>query len=268
MTGKTIVISINAAWNIVNFRMGLIRALRAAGHEVIALAPPDEYGARLEAAGIRYVPIAMDKQGLSPLNDLLLLGRYWRILRRLRPDLFLGYTAKPNVYGSLAAHALGVPVINNVSGLGTAFIGGGLLTRVVSTLYRIAFRRSATVFFQNEEDRDLFVTNRLVTPAQARLLPGSGVDVDHFRPAAQLAAENGFVFLLVARVLRDKGVMEYVESARRIRNTVPNARFQLLGFLDAENRTAIPRREVEAWVREGVIEYLGEAQDVRPFLAA
>src|SRR3954469_12193721 len=157
MEPRTIVISINAAWNIVNFRLGLIRALRDAGHEVIALAPPDEYGARLEALGIPYVPIAMDRKGLSPWKDLQLLVRYWRLLGKLRPDVFLGYTAKPNVYGSLAAHALGIKVINNVSGLGTAFIRGGLLTRLVSGLYRIAFRRSATVFFQNEEDKALFV---------------------------------------------------------------------------------------------------------------
>src|SRR5437763_1105342 len=163
MAARKIVISINAAWNIVNFRLGLIRALREAGHEVIALAPPDEYGDRLEALGIRYVPIAMDKQGLSPLRDLQLLGRYWRLLRMLKPDLFLGYTAKPNVFGSLAAHALGIKVINNVSGLGTAFIRGGLLTRLVSRLYRLAFRRSATIFFQNEEDRAMFVAEKLVT---------------------------------------------------------------------------------------------------------
>ncbi|MEA3002008.1 MAG: hypothetical protein QOH81_796 [Sphingomonadales bacterium] len=269
MTAKKIVISINAAWNIVNFRLGLIRALRDAGHEVIALAPPDPYGARLEALGISYVPIAMDKKGLSPLRDLLLLLRYWRLLRRLRPDLFLGYTAKPNVYGSLAAQALGIRVINNVSGLGTAFIRNGLLTAIVSTLYRIAFRRSATIFFQNEEDRDLFVVKRLVAPAQARLLPGSGIDLERFRPAGSAGAEApGFTFLLAARLLWDKGVKEYVEAARRVRAAFPAARFQLLGFLGVENRTAVTREQVEAWVAEGIVDYLGEADDVRPFIAA
>src|SRR3569833_3723629 len=103
----------------------------------------------------------MDKKGVSPLRDLLLLLRYYRRLRRIRPAAFLGYTAKPNVYGSLAAQALGIKVINNVSGLGTAFIRRGWLTRIVSTLYRIAFRRSATIFFQNEEERDLFLTEGL-----------------------------------------------------------------------------------------------------------
>jgi glycosyltransferase involved in cell wall biosynthesis len=268
MNAKKIVISINAAWNIVNFRLGLIRALREAGHEVIALAPPDRHAARLEALGIPYVPLSMDKKGISPLRDLLLLARYWRVLRRLKPDIFLGYTAKPNIYGSLAAQALGIKVINNVSGLGTAFIKQGLLTRIVSNLYRIAFRRSATIFFQNEEDRDLFVSKRLVRAAQARLLPGSGIDLDRFRPMERTAsADRPFTFLLIARLLWDKGVGEYVEAARRVRAVFPSTCFQLLGFLDAENRTAIPRARVDEWVAEGLIDYLGETEDVRTFIA-
>jgi glycosyltransferase involved in cell wall biosynthesis len=268
MAPRKIVISINAAWNIVNFRLGLIRALREAGHEVIALAPPDPYGARLEVLGIPYVPIEMDKQGLSPLGDLLLLGRYRRLLRRLKPDLFLGYTAKPNIYGSIAARAAGARVINNVSGLGTAFIRGGLLSRIVSALYRFAFRHSSTIFFQNDEDMALFLEKKLVRPGQARLLPGSGVDLDRFRPSSAPAASDRITFLLVARLLWDKGVGEFVEAARSVRAERPNARFRILGFLDVANRTAVPRAEVERWVAEGVVEYLGEADDVRPHLAA
>jgi len=264
MTAKTIVLSINASWNIVNFRMGLIRALQAEGHRVVALAPADGWSDRLEAAGVEYRPIEIDRQGLSPLRDLALLVRYWNALRDIRPDVFLGYTAKPNVYGSLAAHALGIAVINNVSGLGTAFIRQGLLTRIVSGLYRLAFRRSATVFFQNAEDRDLFVAKRIVAADRARLLPGSGIDTERFRPSGRPRPERPFAFLLVARLLWDKGVREYVEAARRVRAEAPEARFRILGFLDVENRTAVPRSEVEAWVAEGLIDYLGHADDVRP----
>lgn len=268
MTPKTIVLSINASWNIVNFRMGLIRALQAAGHRVVALAPPDAWSERLEAEGVEYRPIEIDRQGLSPVRDLALLRRYWSILRDIRPDLFLGYTAKPNVYGSLAAHALGIPVINNVSGLGTAFIRQGLLTRLVSALYRLAFRGSATVFFQNAEDRDLFVAKRLVRPDRAKLLPGSGIDIERFKPSGLPRPERPFAFLLVARLLWDKGVREYVEAARRVRAQAPEARFRILGFLDVANRTAVPRADVEAWVAEGLIEYLGQADDVRPAIEA
>jgi glycosyltransferase involved in cell wall biosynthesis len=269
MTPKTIVISINAAWNIYNFRMGLIRGLRAAGHRVIALAPPDDYAERLRAEGLEFVPIEIDKKGISPTRDLALLIRYWRRLGRLKADLFLGYTAKPNIYGSIAARLRRARVINNVSGLGTAFIRRSPLTIVVSLLYRFAFRGSSTVFFQNAEDRDLFLEKRLVRAAQARLLPGSGVDLHRFavRPLPASPADAP-VFLLVARLLRDKGVVEFVEAAREVKKAFPAAQFRILGFLDVENRTAISRGEVEEWAREGVVEYLGAADDVRPHIEA
>jgi glycosyltransferase involved in cell wall biosynthesis len=269
MHHRTAVISINASWNIVNFRRGLIAALQDAGFKVVALAPPDDYASRFRGIGVEYHSIDMDKQGVSPLRDLQLMLRYRRILRHIRPDVFLAYTAKPNVYGSLAAHSLGIPVINNVSGLGTAFIRQGMLTRIVSALYRVAFRRSSTVFFQNSEDLDLFVAKKLVRDAQARLLPGSGINLQEFRPPAPIAASReSFAFLLVARLLWDKGVREYVEAARLVRAEEPNARFQLLGFLDVANRTAVARSDVGSWVAEGLIDYLGHADDVRPLIAA
>src|SRR3954463_3497257 len=251
MKPPTPVISINASWNIVNFRAGLIRGLQRAGYRVVALAPCDAWSDRLGELGVEFHPIEMDRKGLSPTRDLSLLWRYRRALRRLRPDAFLGYTAKPNVWGSLAAQSLGIPVLNNVSGLGTAFIRGGWLGRLVAALYRLAFRRSATVFFQNEEDRDLFVSRRIVATGKARLLPGSGIDTVRFRPAAPTAARGlPFVFLLIAPLLRDKGVGEYVEAARLVRREAPDTRFQVLGFLDADNRTAFSRPQLEAWVAE------------------
>ncbi|MEA3034249.1 MAG: hypothetical protein QOH86_2265, partial [Sphingomonadales bacterium] len=253
---------------IVNFRVGLIRGLQRAGYRVVALAPRDPWSDRLGELGVEFHPIEMDRKGLSPGRDLGLMWRYRRALRRLRPDAFLGYTAKPNVWGSLAAQSLGIPVINNVSGLGTAFIRGGWLGRLVACLYRLAFRRSATVFFQNGEDRNLFVARRIVSAGQARLLPGSGIDTERFRPAPAAAAEDRpFVFLLIARLLRDKGVGEYVEAARRVRPDSPDTRFRLLGFLDADNRTAVSRRELEAWIEEGLIDYLGSSDDVRTAIA-
>ena len=268
MTQKTAAISINSSWNIINFRKGLIKALQEQGYRVVALAPADAWSARFAELGVDHIPVEMDKQGVSPVNDLRLLARYHRVLRRLKPDIFLGYTAKPNIWGSLAAHALGIPVINNVSGLGTAFIKQGLLTRIVTGLYTFAFRRSHTVFFQNRDDRDLFVEKRIVTPEKAKLLPGSGINLEAFSPGSAAGGVGGFTFLLVARLLWDKGVGEYVEAARIVRAEAPDAHFQLLGFLDVPNRTAVGRSDVEAWVAEGLIEYLGEADDVRPFVAA
>jgi hypothetical protein len=121
-SGRTIVLSINTSWNLVNFRSNLIARLQREGFAVVALSPLDEHSAALIAMGARHIAIAIDSKGLSPLRDLMLAYRYWRIMKTVRPIAFLGWTIKPNVYGSLAAHALGIPVINNISGLGTAFI--------------------------------------------------------------------------------------------------------------------------------------------------
>jgi glycosyltransferase involved in cell wall biosynthesis len=266
MSRKKLLLSINASWNIVNFRLGLIRALQRQGYDVAALAPADAYSERLEALGVEYHPIAMDRQGVSPIRDLMLLFRYWRALGRIRPDIYLGYTAKPNIYGSLAARARGIPVINNVSGLGTAFIRQTWLTRTVKALYRLAFRNSRTVFFQNDEDLGQFVRERIVGPGKARLLPGSGIDLARFTPGPQ-RADGPFAFLLIGRLLWDKGVGEYVEAARIVRRTLPDAQFRLLGPLDVANRTAVGRADVGKWVGEGLIDYLGEADDVRPHIA-
>lgn len=263
-----LLLAINTSWNILNFRAGLIKALLARDYEVIAVAPLDDYSVRVAQLGIRYMPLPMEQQGTSPWKDLVLAGRFLRLLRRERPDVYLGYTVKPNVYGSLAAHVLRIPVINNIAGLGTAFIRNTLLTRMVKALYRVALRRSHTVFFQNDDDRVLFISERLVQPEKTSLLPGSGIDLLAFQPSNLLPHDDTLRFLLVARLLWDKGVGEFVEAARIVRQKAPRTRFQLLGFLDVENPTAVDRALVDHWVSEGVIDYLGATDDVRPFIAA
>lgn len=264
-----IAISINTAWNIANFRAGLIRALQEDGYEILAIAPPDAHVARLEEMGCRFIPMPMDNKGSNPVADAGLFLRYFGVLRRERPVAYLGYTIKPNVYGSLAAQRLGIPVINNVSGLGTAFIRKSFLTSIVKRLYRTAFRGSDRVFFQNDDDRQLFLAERLVREVQTGLLPGSGIDLSKFKvvPRSSDDGERPVSFLLIARLVFDKGVREYVEAARIVRHARPGTQFRLLGFLDVENRTAVTRHDVDAWVREGTIDYLGHADDVRPLIA-
>ena len=259
----------NSCWNIVNFRSGLLDFLEKERCQIIVLAPTDAQARKLTQRGTPVITLRIDNKGLSPVRDGKLLADYRRELRRLAPSALLSFTIKPNVYGSLAAHSLGIPVINNISGLGTAFIRGGWLERLVRVLYRASLRRSATVFFQNLDDRALFIERGLVTPRQSQLLNGSGIDLEAFepRPGTQQNGE-GPIFLLVARLLWDKGVGEFVEAARIVRERLPRARFQLLGPLGADNRTAVPRTEVERWVGEGLVDYLGEQADVRPFLAA
>lgn len=258
----------NSAWNILNFRRPLVEALLAAGWRVIALAPEDGHGPAIRSLGVEFVPISIDSSGTSPVRDTRLFIAYWRILRALRPHAFLGFTAKPNIYGSFAARLLGIPTINNISGLGTAFMRPGPLNRLVGLLYRVALHRSARVFFQNPHDMALFLDRGLVGPDQAELIPGSGIDLDRFKPV-EMPGRPGkqFQFLFVGRLLRDKGLAEYAEAARLLRTRWPNVEFAVLGFAGSDNPSAVPITEVERWQAEGTVNYLGDTDDVRPFLA-
>lgn len=261
-----VAIALNTAWNLVNFRSGLIKALVSRGYEVVAVAPEDGYASQLQTLGCRYLPLPMDNKGTHPGRDLLLLVRFFTLMRAEKPDVFLGYTVKPNVYGSLAAHALRIPVINNVAGLGTVFIKGGRLNQLVRGLYRIALSRSAKVFFQNDDDRHLFVSGNLVSETVTDRLPGSGVDLVKFRPSP-LPARHVVRFLLIARMLWDKGVGEFVEAARLLKQRGIDADCCLLGFLDVQNPAAISRKQIGGWVAEGVVRYLGVSDNVRNEIA-
>jgi glycosyltransferase involved in cell wall biosynthesis len=261
-----VIIGLNTAWNLLNFRSGLIRALVESGYDVVAVAPSDEYALRVAALGCRFVNLPMDNKGTHPGHDLLLFWRFYRLLRRERPDIYLGYTVKPNVYGSLACHALGIPVINNIAGLGAVFSKEGWLARLVRGLYRIALSRSAKVFFQNDEDRELFIDGGLVRAAQTDRLPGSGIDLKHF-PRLPLPTENPLRFLLIARMLWDKGVGDFVDAARLLRLKGIEAEFCLLGFLDVQNPSAISRLHIDNWVGEGVVSYLGVSDRVAEEIA-
>jgi glycosyltransferase involved in cell wall biosynthesis len=264
-----VVIALNTAWNLVNFREGLIRALVANGNEVVAVAPHDQHALGLAELGCRFVALPIDNKGTHPGRDLLLFFRFLKLLHRERPDVFLGYTVKPNVYGSIAAHVLGIPVVNNIAGLGTAFIRNNWLTRLVRWLYKVALSRSHHVFFQNNEDLQMFVELGLVASNIVTRLPGSGINLTAF-PFTPLksSSESPLVLLLVARLLWDKGVGEYVEAARIIHRQYPNVKLQLLGFLDVANPTAVTRAQMQDWVNEGVVEYLGVTNDVKPYIVA
>ena len=263
-----ILMTVNAAWNIWNFRRPLVEALLADGHSVTVLAPPDDSVADLERIGCRFRPLEMNVKGLNPIEDLKLQRRLKRIFREEQPDAILSFTIKNNIFGAWAARSAGVPFVPNVTGLGTAFLSGGLLQTIAEQLYRRAFGKLPVVFFQNEDDRCLFLDRKLVRADQARLLPGSGIDLVRFAQAAMPSAYAPPVFLMIARLLRDKGVIEFVEAARQIQAWHPEACFQLLGAAGSENRTAIDMATVEAWVAEGVVEYLGTTTDVRPAIAA
>lgn len=258
---KEVWIAINTTWNIYNFRRSLISALGEAGFRVVAYAPPDEYIGRVVSFGARYVPMQLSNASTYPLRELMTLWRMMRLLKCERPALLLTYTPKVNIYLSLAARVWGIPVVANVSGLGWTFIAGGWITRVTRVLYRIAFSWPRCIFFQNTEDRAVFLDAGLAKEERTSLLPGSGVDVSRFTPRLTVRDEGNFVFLMVARLLWDKGVGEYVAAARQLKDEFPLVCFRLLGFLDVPSPSAVSRRDVEAWEHEGIIEYLGQSDD-------
>jgi glycosyltransferase involved in cell wall biosynthesis len=269
MTGK-VVLATNAAWNIANFRAGLVRSLQADGWEVVAMAPRDDHVPRVEALGCRFVELPMLGSGTNPREDVRLYRRFKVALTAERPAAFLGFTIKPNVWGSLAAHKLGIPVINNIAGLGTAFIRTSWLTGIARILYRWALRDAHRVLFQNEDDRRYFVDSGLVDRARSARIPGSGVDVDAFVPAPlpQRARGEALRLLFIGRLLRDKGLIELAQAARLLKTQGVPVGIDLLGFLETDNRSAISRAELDSWQDEGLLRFLGSTDDVRPYIAA
>ncbi len=258
-------IVINSSWNIYNFRMSLIKSFLSQGHTVVAIAPDDGYGRRLQDIGCEFRELDVESKGANPLKDLLLVYNLYEIYKETKLDIVLHYTVKPNIYGTIAAKMLGIAAINNVTGLGTLFIRQNFTSKVGKALYRFAFQFPQCVFFQNEDDRQLFIEENLVNSHITDTLPGSGINVSEFKPES-FKTNNVFTFLMIARVLYDKGILEYIEAIRLLKAQNIAVRCQLLGKIEAFGGLGIPHAEVQSWVDEGLIEYLGTVEDVKPII--
>ena len=272
--GQRIAVVASFTRSLTIFRFELLKSMVGAGHEVIAFAPEDdeEVQRALASIGVRFVRIPMARTGLNPLADLRTLLVLWGHFRRLKPDTILPYTMKPIIYGGLAARLAGVPHrFALVTGLGHVFADAkpsrrmALLRHVAIQLYRLALAGTELVFVYNQADADEICRRRMVrSRADLELVPGTGADLDHFlRSNPPL---KPVTFLMIARLLREKGVVEFVEAARQLRRRRPEVRVQLLGPLDS-NPSGLSQADIDAWSEEGVVEYLGETRDVRPFLA-
>ena len=273
MTPPRLLLIAGFAASVSTFRGPLIRTLRGSGAEVVVGAPGVEelpqLREELAAIGVALHDIPLQRAGTNPVADLGLLLSLYRLMRTVRPTITLPYTIKPVIYGSIAAWLARVPRrYALVTGLGYAFTGArqGLVTRLVSMLYRFALRRTHKVFFQNPDDERLFRQLGLL-PASipSVVVNGSGVDVAQF-PVQPLPA-GAPVFLMIARLLGDKGVREYADAARRVKSRHPEVRFQVVGWIDS-NPDAIAQAELDAWVADGTLEFLGKLDDVRPAIAA
>ncbi|MEM9325813.1 MAG: glycosyltransferase family 4 protein [Bacteroidota bacterium] len=261
-----VAIVINTAWNIYNFRRGIVESLLSKGHQVLAIAPADDYVERLKALGCDFRHLSMAGSGINPIKDLILIFRFHRLLRAERPDVLLSYTIKPNIYGSFLSRVLKVPIICNVSGLGTVFMRKGVVPAIAMMLYRNSLTHADLVFFQNDEDQALFVSRVPLQPTRVQLLNGSGIDLNRFTPRPK-PSSSPMTFLMIGRLISEKGIYEYAEAAATVKAKYPEARFQVLGGWDPKDRRAVSKEQLREWQAKDWVEYLGVTDDVREQIA-
>lgn len=263
--GKHLVFSGNNAWGMWNFRSILIKHFIDKGYRVTVSAPYDEtYFKKFEEIGCDTYDMPIDVKGINPINDLLLILNYRKLFKKLKPDLSVTYTIKPNIYASIAAESLGIKYLPVTTGLGYTFLAEGIVPKIARILYKYAFRKAEQVWFLNKDDIASFKEAKLIADEKIVQLYGEGVDTDHFSISPLPTDE--FIFLLVGRMLKDKGVIEYVDAARILKKKYSNVRFQLLGAVWLNNPTAIKEEEIRTWESKGIVEYLGHTPDVRSYM--
>ncbi|MCE7641498.1 glycosyltransferase family 4 protein [Vibrio fluvialis] len=262
-----VAITSNTSWYLYNFRKNTILSLINSGYQVIAIAPEDKYSQKLIELGARFIPIDIDQGGTNPIKDFITFLSFYRIFSRQKIDVVLNFTPKNNIYSTLAASLNNVKVINNIAGLGILFVNETVASKIARALYKFSQRFADKIFFQNEEDRELFLSNGMARAEITDRLPGSGADLSRF--ALSPSADDGITrFLLIARMLYDKGVGHYVEAARHLKSKHRDkVEFRLLGFLDVNNPSAVSKQEMQQWVDEGIISYLGVSDKVEDEIA-
>lgn len=261
MQNKTIAITANTCWYIYNFRKNTIISLIANGFHVIACAPRDDYTSSLEALGCKYQEVKIDRSGLNPLKDMCTVFNFYKVFKKNNVDVVLNFTPKNNIYSTFAAKMCKAKVINNIAGLGTAFGNKGLLNYIVKTLYKYSQKKADFIFFQNKDDHGIFKGLGIVG-VNSDILPGSGVDLKRFTQT-QSPSDGVTRFALIARMLIDKGIMQYVEAATKLKSKYNgNVEFLLVGFIDDENPRSITTAQMNEWVRLGHVSYLGVSNSI------
>jgi len=269
---KHILLVANTLWSIYNFRYGILKDLIEKGNKVTVVGPQDEYVQQLIDMGCNVELIKLCPQGKNPFKDLFFIYKLSTIYKKLKPDFIFHYTIKLNIYGSIAAGLTNCKSIAITTGLGFVFNKDTLLTKFISLLYALSFKFTKEVWFLNEDDKAVFIRRNIISENKAFVLASEGVDTEYFAPAPKITPDlsskniTDVTFLLIARMLWDKGVGEYVEAARNIKAIYSNVRFQLLGACDAENPSAISSKEIDNWQKEGIVEYLGVTKDIRPYI--
>ncbi len=262
---KKIAIVINTSWNVYNFRLNLLKSLQQTGYHIVVIAPKDRYSKLLEKENFEYHNLYLDNDNTNTLKELKLLAHLFWLYRKVKPDVILQYTIKPNIYGNLAAAFLRIPTISNISGLGTVFLNNKFSSKIARWLYCITLRYSNKVFFQNSDDLELFVKKRLIKREKTTLIPGSGIDTNKFKPI-DYEIQNT-TFLMISRLIKDKGIVEYIEAIRIVKKRFSDIKFWLIGGLYEKNPTSISAGTLNSWIDEGLIEYVDHTDHIRDYIS-
>lgn len=256
----------NSSGSMYNFRAHTLRYLLNMNFDVIVVAPKDESSKLIVEMGCTFIHMPMNPKGVNPFADLVLLFKLSILYYRVKPNLIFHFTIKPNIYGSIASGIFKIPSVAVVTGLGYAFINDNIISRFARILYKIGLSFSNEVWFLNSDDKDFFVTSGIIAWRRAFILPGEGIDTD-FYAYSKPNQKSTFTFLFIGRLLVDKGIREYVCAARMMYKKQPNCKFLIVGDCDAKNPTVIKKSELDEWMSDGYIEYLGTTTDVRKFIA-
>jgi glycosyltransferase involved in cell wall biosynthesis len=259
-----IILFANTDWYLYNFSLPLARTLRNKGHEVILLSPAGRYSPLLEQDGFNWQQFSLTRKGANPFQELDAFVRLVKVFRKYKPDIVHHYTIKPVIYGSVAARLSGIRrVINEITGLGHIFtskkVSAWALRKLVTGLYFLGLE-GTTILFQNTTDRDLFLQLKLIKPEQAHLIPGAGVDIEIFTQQPQ--PEGTPLIVFPGRLLKAKGVEDFIAAARLVKQTNKAVRFALVGQVDLGNPDSVSEQELEIWQTEGIVEYWGWQDDM------
>ena len=266
----TIAIVSNTTWNIYNFRLNILDILLENGFEVVVVAPVDKYiFYKEEFPEVKHIPLkTLSRDGTNPVRELILLREFYKIYKKIKPDLVLHYTVKPNIYGGIAAGMLKIPSIAVVTGLGYAFIHNGLVKNITKLLYRFSSKYHDKVIFENVDDKSLFEKYGLINKKQGISIKGCGVDIDYFSPKKNKKTEKQkIVFTFIGRLLYDKGVVEFVEAAKIIKKNFPNTEFWLIGEIDKDNPAMVKEEDLVNWVKNKTVIYHGFKEDIKKYIS-
>lgn len=263
---KKILFTSNVSWAMIKFRFNLLKYLIERGHIVYIVAPYDDFVTELEKMGCICINIQLSRKGVNPIEDLKLTYDLYKIYKKFSPNIIFNYSIKPIIYGSIAAKLANIPSIAVNIGLGYTFINTNLVTKISHLLYKFSLHFPKQVWFINEDDRNEFVNRNFVKRDKTLVLPSEGIDTQYFLPM-DVSKMQKVVFLLIARMLWDKGVGEYYEAAKLIKTKYQDVEFQLLGNIDLENPKGISKDILEKWHNEKVINYLGYSKDVREYIS-